>query len=341
MAYHFRNLVFEGGGVKGLAYIGALEVLESKGILADIQRFGGTSAGAINAALLALGYTHEEQKKILWELDFRKFQDGGGFFGNISRVLQRYGWYKGDFFKKWMGQLIVDKLGNPRATFKDLKAKGYPELYVYGTNLCTHFGEVFSIERTPDMCIADAVRISMSIPLYFVAVRSPKDDVYVDGGCLNNYPVKLFDREKYILPKTSLATMGLPRPYYDTINESFLKVHPDSSPYIYNKQTLGFRIDTKEEIAAFRHHERHTYEVKKFTQYVKELISTMMNCQANEHLHSDDWHRTVYIDSLGISTTDFDITEKEKNELVDSGKTGAIEYFKWFDTTTELVYNRP
>ena len=74
MAYHFRNLVFEGGGVKGLAYIGALEVLESKGIIQDIKRFGGTSAGAINAALLALGYTRDQQKKILWDMDFRKFK---------------------------------------------------------------------------------------------------------------------------------------------------------------------------------------------------------------------------------------------------------------------------
>lgn len=340
MAYHFRNLVFEGGGIKGLAYIGALEVLESKDIIKDIQRFGGTSAGAINATLLALGYTREQQKDILWKMDFSKFQDGGWFFSNIIRILQRYGWYKGDFFKKWIGDLIEDKVGNRKATFKDLKDKGYPELYVYGTNLCTHYGEVFSIERTPNTCIADAVRISMSIPLYFAAVRSREKDVYVDGGCLNNYPVKLFDREKYIATD-QLGKMGLPRDYYDTINKTFLKEHPDSSPYIYNKQTLGFRIDTKEEIAAFRHHEFHKYEVKKFKEYIKGLVSTMMNCQANEHLHSDDWQRTVYIDSLGISTTEFDISEEEKKELVNSGKKGATEYFKWFDTTKETVCNRP
>jgi NTE family protein len=341
MAYHFRNLVFEGGGVKGLAYIGALEVLESKGILADIQRFGGTSAGAINAALLALGYTRKQQKDILWELNFRKFQDGFGFFNNLLRVFQRYGWYKGDFFKKWMGDLIADKLGNRKATFKDLKDKGYPELYVYGTNLCTHFGEVFSIEHTPNMRIADAVRISMSIPIYFAAVPRPKDNVYVDGGCLNNYPIKLFDREKYIAPD-QLATMGHLPDYYKTINKSFLKKYPDHSPYIYNKQTLGFRIDSSEEIAAFRYDEKHTYEVKKFSQYVQALVVTIMNCQANEHLHSDDWHRTVYIDSKGISTTKFDLDVDDKNTLLDSGRTYTKKYFdEWYDTTKEKISNRP
>ena len=51
MAYHFKNLVFEGGGVKGIAYIGAMQVLKDKGILPAIERVGGTSAGAINATL--------------------------------------------------------------------------------------------------------------------------------------------------------------------------------------------------------------------------------------------------------------------------------------------------
>ena len=68
MAYHFRNLVFEGGGVKGIAYVGAMQVLEEKSILADIQRVGGTSVGAINALLFALGYDNNEQRDILWKL---------------------------------------------------------------------------------------------------------------------------------------------------------------------------------------------------------------------------------------------------------------------------------
>jgi len=49
----FHNLVFEGGGIKGIAYAGALEVLEKENILSDIKRVAGTSAGAITATLLA------------------------------------------------------------------------------------------------------------------------------------------------------------------------------------------------------------------------------------------------------------------------------------------------
>jgi NTE family protein len=341
MAYHFRNLVFEGGGVKGIAYIGVLDVLEQKGILANIARVGGTSVGAINATLLALGYNKAEQKEILWNLNFRNFQDADKFiFSNIYRIINRFGWNKGDFFQDWIGGLIARKMDDAKATFKDLKTKNKPDLYVYGTNLSTRFGEVFSVERTPDMPIAEAVRISMSLPVFFKAVRNSRNDVYVDGGCLNNYPVKLFDREKYILPE-NLARMAVPQPYYVKQNEDFLKAHPESSPYTFNRETLGFRLDTKEEMAVFRYNERQTQNISGFTDYVKALVKTMLESQNNSHLHSDDWQRTIYIDTLGVSTTDFDLSDENKQALVDSGKKGALNYFSWFDTTTEKVINRP
>lgn len=47
--YTYKNLVLEGGGIRGLAYPGALQVLEGKGVLKNINRVAGTSAGAIIA----------------------------------------------------------------------------------------------------------------------------------------------------------------------------------------------------------------------------------------------------------------------------------------------------
>ncbi|HSG99404.1 MAG TPA: patatin-like phospholipase family protein, partial [candidate division Zixibacteria bacterium] len=75
MAYHFRNLVFEGGGVKGIAYVGAMNVLKAKGILPAIKRVGGTSAGAINATMFAIGMSPEEQMAELQKLKFDSFMD--------------------------------------------------------------------------------------------------------------------------------------------------------------------------------------------------------------------------------------------------------------------------
>jgi NTE family protein len=174
MSYSFRNLVFEGGGVKGIAYVGALQVLEEKGILPDIKRIGGTSVGAINAALLALGYSNSQQRDILWNLDFKKFLDASWLIPNLFRVLTRYGWHKGDAFREWISELIKAKMGASNATFQDLKEAGRPDLYIYGTNLSTHFSEVFSVEHTPTLPIAHAVRISMSLPLFFQSIRNAR-----------------------------------------------------------------------------------------------------------------------------------------------------------------------
>ena len=342
MSYHFRNLVFEGGGVKGIAYVGAMKVLEDEGILADIERVGGTSAGAINATLFALGFSSIETRNVLKKLNFNNFMDDSWrVIRDTKRLLDKFGWYKGNFFHEWISGHIKKKLGNPYATFQDLKEVGKPELYVYGTNLSTRFGEVFSYEHTPKARIADAVRISMSIPLFFTAIRNARQDVYVDGGVLNNYPVKLFDREKYISPENR-KKMAIKTEYYEKENQSFLKKHPSSSPYVYNTETLGFRLDSKQEIGVFRYGAEPAHdEIDDFFDYVKSLVTTIIESQGNTHLHGDDWQRTIYIDTLGVGTTDFDLSDTMKKKLEDSGVKGAKAYFKWFNSSESNPVNRP
>lgn len=342
MAYHFKNLIFEGGGVKGIAYIGAMQVMKEKGVLENITRVGGTSAGAINATMLALGYDIAEQRRILKKLDFNNFMDDNwGLVRDTERLIKKFGWYKGDFFHHWISGLINKKLKNPNATFRDLKAAGLPDLFVYGTNLSTRFGEVFSVEHTPTTRIADAVRISMSIPLFFAAFRNARNDVYVDGGLLSNFPVKLFDRDKYI-EEAKRPRMGVETGYYQEENKRFLKKHPAASRYVYNKETLGFRLDSKQEIGVFRDGaEPQHANIADFFDYIKALIGTVMESQLNNHLHSDDWQRTIYIDTLGVGTTDFDLSETMKTKLEQSGRLGANQYFGWYDKKASKPTNRP
>lgn len=331
MDYAFRNLIFEGGGVKGIAYVGALEVLEQKGVLANIKRVGGTSAGAINAILLGLGYTPAETRNVLGALDFKSFlDDSWGVIRDSERLIKEFGWYKGDFFRKWICKIIENKTGNGDATFDQVHAqmdeRGFRDLYFVGTNLSTHFSEVFSFEHTPRFCVADAVRISMSIPLFFAAKRSPRGDVYVDGGLMDNFPIKLFDREKYV-ESSSRST-----DYYDTRNQELQAMGKNISPYVYNKETLGFRLDSAKEIAVFRDQgePEHTH-IEDFFDYAWAMVGTIMAAQENQHLHSDDWHRTIYIDTLGVKTTEFSLTDDKKQALVVSGRTGTTNYFTWFD----------
>ncbi len=325
--YHFRNLVFEGGGVKGIAYLGALEALEGQGVLGRIRRVGGTSAGAINAVLFALGYSIEETEEVLWSLDFNNFMDDSwGLVRDTQRLVNEFGWYRGDFFYDWMGTLIARKTGNRFATFADLAQQGRKDLFLVGTNLSTGFSEVFSHEHTPLMRVVDAARISMSIPLFFRAIRNPRDDVYVDGGLLRNYPVKLFDRKHYLEKPRKHAVRT---DYYERCNRHR---PPGTSTYCNNKETLGFRLDAREEIAMFRDGaEPPVTAVGDFFDYTLAMLRAVMNVQSNLHLHSDDWQRTVYIDSLGVGTTDFDLTDERKRELVEAGRKGVTDYFDWYD----------
>ena len=87
--------------MKGIAYSGALAVLEQRGILRRIKRVGGASAGAINASLLTLGYSLGEIRDILANLDFRNFMDDDwGVLRDAKRLIRDFGWYKGDFFRQ-------------------------------------------------------------------------------------------------------------------------------------------------------------------------------------------------------------------------------------------------
>lgn len=337
MSYHFKNLVFEGGGVKGIAYVGALEALAQKDILPNIARVGGTSAGAITAVLVGLNFSLEETKQILWDLNFHNLMDNDLIW--FLRLLNKFGLYKGDYFRKWIGGLIKSKTGNSEATFAEINSqkaqKGFKDLYIMGTNLSTHFSEVFSNEKTPDLPLAEAVRISMSIPLFFASRRSKRGDVYVDGGVLANYPVKLFDREKYVTQNKRQTS------YYDQHNANLAAAGINISKYVYNKETLGFRLDSPEEMGIFRDQKEPAHhEIKSLVSYSWEFIRTMLDHQLNLHLHSDDWQRTIYIDASIAKTTEFDLSDDKKNALLSAGRQGVKEYFAWFDSANTNAVNK-
>lgn len=338
MAYHFKNLVFEGGGVKGIAYVGALEVLDREGILNNIERVAGTSAGAMVAVMVALRYTAEEVRQVLEGLNFKDFKDSSkGILRDTIRLLKNYGWYKGDFFRNLMSKLIEKKTGNGEITFEQLEETGkYRKLYLVGADLTTGLSKIFSAsnQETKTVKVADAARISMSIPLFFAAVRGGNNNkhVFVDGGLLDNYTVKTFDRQNYLADLNNARRTE----YYEKINERLRMQRSTSrNEYVYNKETLGFRLDAKEDIDMYLTHEENFKEIKGFFDYTKALVNTLIDFQTNDHLHSDDWQRTVYIDTLGVRAIDFDIPKEKKDELVASGRLYTEAYLEWYNNDEE------
>jgi NTE family protein len=325
----FRNLVFEGGGVKGIAYAGAVQVLEQDQILPNITRVAGTSAGAITATLLALGAGSKDIADIVGGTDFRQFMDSSLLpTSNIWRLVKDYGWYKGDAFAAWMQGIIKQRTGDAGTTFAQLRAlqaKGgsFRDLYMVGTDLSKQQALTFSGDDTPDVPIWYATRTSMSIPFFFQAVMA-QGDVRVDGGVSWNYPIDMFDDKRFL----DDAKKGV-KPGYPTLY---------SSSQVFNKETLGFRVDTADEIAAEKQSWKSPPDpVDDIEDYIKALVGFMLDTANKTHLHDDDWHRTVFIDAAGISATDFGLSQAEIKTLIANGVQGTTAYLKWFTNAKAKV----
>lgn len=323
MTAQFRNLVFEGGGVKGIAYGGVLSALEEHGILEPIIRVGGTSAGAIASSLLAVGVPIDELSELLEATPFAKFADRGfGYIRATKRLLTRYGWHRGDEFSEWMRNHIKNACGDPDITFAQLFAKHqqtptrYRRLFIIGTNLSRQRSEVFSHINTPDMPIWLAVRISMSIPLFFQSV-SFNGEVYVDGGVTWNFPINLFDTAQFM-------------------TEAFSR---DQS-VAYNRETLGVRVAGRLPELGEPLPQPETVEIKNIRDYMLTLINYVWETVNRQHLREHDWHRMVFVDTAEFSPIDFDLSAAEVELLLQRGRYGVERYFDWFNDTTKQPYNR-
>jgi NTE family protein len=197
-----KHLVFEGTGVRNAIYAGGLLALEEAGLLGHVESVVGTSSGSIVATMYSLGYTPQEIADEILALDFSKILDGMPLTGPI-RLLTRYGWHAGDYFRAQMQAIVAKKTGDPHSTFAQCAARGFRRLHVVSCNVTKRVVRVFPDPMSQDLELADAVRISMSIPLFFASVPY-QGDIYVDGGVMWNYPIGLFDQ----LTHVNDATLG-------------------------------------------------------------------------------------------------------------------------------------
>ena len=122
-AQPYKNLVLEGGGIRGIAYTGAIKLLEEHKITDHLQNIAGTSVGSIVAVLMSVGYTADELKALMFDLKVQTFNDGRGvFIGGQRRTRKLFGWYRGEALEKWIGQLVEKRTGSEHATFAQLHA---------------------------------------------------------------------------------------------------------------------------------------------------------------------------------------------------------------------------
>ncbi len=299
------NIVFEGGGVRGVAFGGSLRFLEEHDILKNIINIAGSSAGAIVAGGVAIGMTSQEMIDEMKAVDFETFKDDswGGVIFDLIRLMTQFGIYKGDAFFKWYSDLLHRKCGDANITFKQLYARYQKTLVITGTCLNRAMTYYFhrSDPRFGDMPIALAVRISMSIPLFWKAVRLG-GDLMVDGGVLNNYPIFVFDG--------------------DTIGDA----SNISDEAIQHSKTIGLKLMTSHERA-----DNTLYHINEPisgpVEYAKAYMNATLIQIERAHIRKGYWERTVCINTHEISSLDFDLSDQAKDTLANEGYVAAKNFF--------------
>eukprot|EP00698_Gefionella_okellyi_P020180 TRINITY_DN6308_c0_g1_i1.p1 TRINITY_DN6308_c0_g1~~TRINITY_DN6308_c0_g1_i1.p1 ORF type:complete len:400 (+),score=107.11 TRINITY_DN6308_c0_g1_i1:65-1201(+) len=295
-----ENLVFEGGGIKGLAFAGAVYALEKCKILPTCKRFAGSSAGAITAALLAAGYTCTELHSQLFQTNWNSFIHATlGVASEAVEFAREWGLHSGDAFRAWVNQLLCAKLSLPKVTFADLYEKTGHELVVTGTNLNKRSQHFFHRGNHADMEVADAVRISMSIPMFFKPVRF-QGDYYVDGGLLNNFPLWVFD------------------------SDTVLDCEPTNA--VANACTLGFKLLSDAELTEFDTGLYPEQPINSLSGFSYALADAMLEQLDRLHVKLGDASRTVHIPVGAISSTDFALNADNKRKLVACGRTATYKF---------------
>ncbi|GAB2830918.1 patatin-like phospholipase family protein [Ferruginibacter profundus] len=324
--YDYKNLVLEGGGVRGLAYAGVFSVLEEKNILQHIENVGGSSAGAIAGMLVSIGYSAEEIDSLMIELPVQKFNDGKwGIVGKYKRFKNDFGIYRGGAFERWLQQLVAYKTGNPQLTFEQLHQLHlnntfYKDFYCTGTNLSKQQLEVFSYTNTPAMPLALAVRISSGVPLYFEPValdnqlhKIKKTDstsfvnYYVDGGMLCNYPISMFD--------TCENNTGNP------LTCDKLK---------FNTQTIGIKLERPQQIDSLNNNSIKipAYDINKLSEYLSAFSNLLMETLSRKYPGLENERgRTIYVSQGNISSRVKKTKQQDKLLLYDNGVKAANYFF--------------
>lgn len=344
-----KYLVFEGGGIRGIAYAGVVQELEEANLLSHIEHVAGSSIGSVAALLLALGCTSEEIKDLLGNLSFEDFLEGQKPWpitpGLITKgkqyltILTSHSLSSGDRFLAWIEKILEKKLGKKNATFADLAKLAektgenkYKYLSVTGSNVSKNRLEVFDHETTPDMPIALAVRISASFPGVFRAVpvvskeelkveiktsegivkETIVEDVinlYVDGGLMNNLPSFIFGDKKYLPEGVGFNEKGA------------------------NPSILNIKVDTDEEIRQLLWNNGQPKIVNGIKDYSKKLLDGMQS--RDTEIYQQYSTNTIQVHDCGIDTLKFNITDIENKKLMTAGREAAIQ---WLETHVSEAY---
>jgi predicted acylesterase/phospholipase RssA len=348
------DVVFEGGGAKGSAFVGALTALAAAGH--STRRLVGTSAGAITASLLAVGYTPQEMfaavnERLNGKPRFASFMDhphGDEFtqaekdasdtmvtleklhiplvaghvvlkgllatplYPTLFSIVECGGVYAGSAFVAWLIEKLAAKGIAATDTLADVHAKKKVDLSVVTSDTSDMEMLVLNHRTAPDVPIAWAVRMSMSIPMIWREVvwqdawgtyrgRSKTGNVIVDGGVLSNFPIRLID-------------------------ESVPEIMGDTDPAA--ALNLGLLLDECLAVPGVNPTPPPLpLQEIRVVQRLSRLMDTMMGAQDNDEMrqHAGEVCR---LPVKGYGTTEFDIPDAKLKALVDAGRDSLAAHLK-------------
>lgn len=176
------GVVLSGGGARGIAHLGMLQVLDENRI--KIHHIAGASAGSIAGALYSYGYSPKEILDIITETNFLKFMKPAFNWRSLLKLESA-----APFLREYL----------PEDDFSALKIP----LTIAVTNLKK--AKTKYIEKGP---LVQPIIASCSIPVIFDPVTIG-DTQYIDGGILDNLPVKpVKKRTDYIIALHSNPISG-------------------------------------------------------------------------------------------------------------------------------------
>jgi len=183
------TLVLSGGGIKGIAHIGGLCALDEQKLLHKIKNIAGCSIGAVIGFLIIIGYAPKELYEFVIMFDFNKIKSI-----DLKNIFKNFGLDNGDKSLTVLKMMMDKKNIKHNITFLELFK--LTNIYFITVAACLNNKQAYyhSYKTFPDMCVLQALRMSFSIPLFFSPVNY-NGNLYVDGGCIDNFPVKYFDKD--------------------------------------------------------------------------------------------------------------------------------------------------
>lgn len=189
----YTKMVISGGGINGIAIVGAISEFSKYYDINEIKEIIGVSVGSVIAILIAVGYEMNEIENIFEDIEMDKFTEY-----DLENVFYSYGVDSGEMSKRLLKAVVVNKKYDVGLTFKQLYEKRGIKLIITVTNITLGRAEYLCMDNHPNMPIVDAVRISMSFPLMYTPVEYEKN-MYIDGGVLAPYPIEYFEGSEDVI----------------------------------------------------------------------------------------------------------------------------------------------